>query len=426
MIKKVIISAFLFLSLVSFAQEGTSSPYSFYGIGEIRFKGTAENRSMAGLSIAPDSIHINLQNPAGFADLKLIGFSIGGTFNDTKQKTKSQSGSAQRIGLDYLAVGLPLGKLGMGFGLVPYSSVGYKIQNVFEDNSQISKRLSGSGGLNKVFLGFGYKLAPNLSVGADVQYNFGKIETSNFEFYTNIPIGSLERNTAVLSGINYNFGAMYQAKINKKTSLYTSVNFSPQNTLTSKNVQNIATASYNSFYDTAVVDLLDNISEQIDLKFNNKISFGAGLGESKKWLVGAEVTMQNEGNLNNSYNSNNTVSYEKYTKYTLGGFYIPNYKSFTNYAKRIVYRGGFRYEKTGLIVDSESITGLIVDSESITDMGLTLGFGIPLNGTFSNINIGLELGKKGTTNANLVQENYMNLSVGFSLNDKWFEKRKFN
>jgi len=121
--------------------------------------------------------------------------------------------------------------------------------------------------------------------------------------------------------------------------------------------------------------------------------------------------------LNNSYNSSSIISYEKYMKLTLGGFYIPNYKSFTQYVKRIVYRAGLRYEKTGLIVDSESIT----------DKGLCLGFGIPLNGTFSNINIGFELGKRGsTTQANLVQENYMNLSVGFSLNDKWFEKRKFN
>ena len=416
MIKNFLISAFLLLSVLSFAQEGTSSPYSFYGIGETRFKGTIENRSMAGLSIAPDSIHINLQNPAGYANLKLIGFSIGGTFNETKQKTTTQSGSAQRIGLDYLAVGLPMGKLGMGFGLIPYSSVGYKIQTLFEDDSQTSKRLSGTGGLNKVFLGFGYKVLPNLSIGADVQYNFGKIETSHFEYYTNIPIGTLDTNTADLSGVNYNFGAMYQAKINKKVNAYTSFTFSPKNTITSKNTRNISPASYNTIFDLVIIDPQDDIKEAVDLQFNNKMSFGAGFGESKKWLIGAEITMQNEGNLYNSYNKNTAVAYEKYTKYSLGGFYIPNYKSFTNYAKRIVYRGGLRYEKTGLIINSESIT----------DMGLNLGFGIPLNGTFSNINLGFELGKKGTTNSNLVQENYMNVSVGFSLNDKWFEKRKYN
>ena len=75
-----------------------------------------------------------------------------------------------------------------------------------------------------------------------------------------------------------------------------------------------------------------------------------------------------------------------------------------------------RYEKTGLMVNSQSIN----------DMGLTLGLGLPLNGTFSNINIGFELGKKGTTSSNLVQENYANFSVGFSFNDTWFVKRKFN
>jgi hypothetical protein len=39
MIKKNIVSACLLLSLVFFAQEGTASPYSYYGIGDVRFKG---------------------------------------------------------------------------------------------------------------------------------------------------------------------------------------------------------------------------------------------------------------------------------------------------------------------------------------------------------------------------------------------------
>jgi hypothetical protein len=119
MIKKIIISACLLLSLMSFAQGGSSSPYSFYGIGEVRFKGSLENRSMGGLSIAPDSIHINLQNPAGYANLKLTSFTIGGSRSSTKLKTDAESASAQRTTLDYLALALPFGKLGVGFGLIP-------------------------------------------------------------------------------------------------------------------------------------------------------------------------------------------------------------------------------------------------------------------------------------------------------------------
>jgi hypothetical protein len=69
MIKKIIVSACLLLSLVSFAQEGTASPYSYYGI-DVRFKGTVENRSMAGVAVEQDSI-LHSQNPASFANLKM-------------------------------------------------------------------------------------------------------------------------------------------------------------------------------------------------------------------------------------------------------------------------------------------------------------------------------------------------------------------
>lgn len=416
MIKKIIISACLLLSLVSFAQEGTSSPYSFYGIGDVRFKGALENRSMGGLSIEPDSIHINLQNPAGYASLKSTTFTLGGTYNTTKQKTNSQTGSARRTTLDYLAVGLPLGKIGVGFGLIPYSSVGYKIESIAPDVTQNSKRFNGTGGLNKVFLGLGYKIVPNLSIGADVHYNFGKIETNSLEFVPNVPIGTRELNIADLSGVNFNFGMMYKSKINKKLNLFSSLNFSPESTLKSQDTRNIATVRFNSNYDLVVVDVLDEQKTPIDLKLPSKLSLGAGIGESRKWLLGAEITLQSKGNLVNNYNTANNVTYEKGTKYSVGGYYIPNYNSFSSYAKRIVYRGGFKYEKTGLVIDSESIN----------DVGFTLGLGLPITGSFSNVNIGFELGKKGTKSANLVQENYANLSVSFSLNDKWFERRKFN
>jgi hypothetical protein len=78
-----------------------------------------------------------------------------------------------------------------------------------------------------------------------------------------------------------------------------------------------------------------------------------------------------------------------------------------------VYRAGLKYDKTGLIVKSESIN----------DLGFTLGLGLPITGSFSNINFGFEMGKRGTTSSGLIQENYANLSIGLSLNDRWFERK---
>jgi hypothetical protein len=416
MIKKIILGGCLLFSLVSFAQEGTSSPYSFFGIGDVRYKGTAEMRSMSGIGVEQDSIHLNLDNPASFANLKLTVLSLGGGYATTTLKNATQSASTQRATLDYLAVGLPMGKLGLGFGLIPYSSVGYKVESITADANQNSRRFDGKGGLNKVFLGVGYKFTPSLSLGADLHYNFGKIETSSLEFTSLIPVGTRELNSAVLSGFNFNVGLMYQTKMNTKLNVYTSLNYSFENTLTSDNISNIATVLIDGEFNTSVVDAAADVLAKGSMITPSKLTFGLGFGESKKWLLGAQYSTRDAADFRNTYNSFSNVSFEKYQKISLGGYYIPNYNSFTSYAKRLVYRGGLKFEKTGLMVNAESIN----------DIGLTLGLGFPVTGSFSNVNLGFELGKKGTTTANLVQENYANFSISLSLNDKWFEKRKFN
>jgi hypothetical protein len=416
MIKKIILGGCLLFSIVSIAQEGTSSPYSFFGIGDVRYKGTAEMRSMSGIGVEQDSIHLNLDNPASFANLKLTVLSLGGGYATTTLKNATQSASTQRATLDYLAVGLPMGKLGFGFGLIPYSSVGYKVESITADANQNSRRFDGRGGLNKVFLGVGYKFTPSLSLGADLHYNFGKIETSSLEFTSLIPVGTRELNSAVLSGFNFNVGLMYQTKMNTKLNIYTSLNYSFENTLTSDNISNIATVLIDGEFNTSVVDAAADVLAKGSMITPSKLTFGLGFGESKKWLLGAQYSTRDAADFRNTYNSFSNVSFEKYQKISLGGYYIPNYNSFTSYAKRLVYRGGLKFEKTGLMVNAESIN----------DIGLTLGLGFPVTGSFSNVNLGFELGKKGTTTANLVQENYANFSISLSLNDKWFEKRKFN
>ncbi|AYN05432.1 MULTISPECIES: autotransporter outer membrane beta-barrel domain-containing protein [unclassified Flavobacterium] len=417
MIKKIIISACLLLSFVSFAQQGTSSPYSFYGIGDVRFKGTVETRSMAGVAIEQDSIHINIENPASYANLKLTTFSVGGTFSSATLKTDSQSAKAQRTTLDYIAVGLPLGKkFGVGFGLIPYSSVGYQIESLSINTGGNNKRFDGSGGLNKVYLGIGYKIKPNFSIGADVQYDFGKIETTGYEFVPDVPVGTRELNTNYLSGINFNFGAMYQYKINKKLSFFSSATYTVQGKLNSENTRNISTGMLGSGLYFSVIDLGEDVKSDLDVKMPFKLALSAGVGESKKWLIGGKFSYQNAVNQSIIYNNASNVGYGKAASASIGGYYIPNYSSFSGYFNRVTYRAGIKYEKTALIINSERIN----------DIGFTLGAGLPIPGSFSKVNLGMEFGKRGTTSAGLIQENYVNISLGFSLNDKWFERSKFN
>lgn len=404
------------MTLVSFSQEGTSSPYSFYGIGDIKFSGTLENRSMGGISIAQDTTHINLQNPAGYANLKWTTFTIGGGSNYSKQKSGGESAKAQKTTLDYLALGIPLSKkFGGAFGLIPYSSVGYRIANENPDPAQISKRFNGWGGLNRVFMGFGYNVVKNLNVGVNAYYNFGKVQSNSLEYIPEISTGSRELNVTNLSGVNFNIGMMYKTKFNEKLSLFSSLYYTPGSTLKAENTRSIATVAYNSNFDLQIIDASGETTTKADLKLPKKLAFGAGIGDSKKWLLGGEIAVQGSGNLANNYNTIDDVRYENSERYSIGGYYTPNSNPFSSYFKRITYRGGFKFEKTGLIVNSTSIN----------DTALTFGMGLPITGSLSNLNVGLEYGQKGTTSNNLVQENYFSLSVSFSLNDKWFVKSKF-
>ncbi|OIV42811.1 hypothetical protein [Flavobacterium johnsoniae] len=409
MIKKIIIGACLLISFVSFAQQGTASPYSFYGIGDIKFKGTQEFRSMAGVAVEQDSIHLNIDNPSSYASLIQTTFTVGATFGTSTLKTDVESAKAQRTTFDYLAVGIPIGKFGASFGLVPLSSVGYKI---LSDNTAtegaVSSQLSGQGGINKVYFGLAYKIKPNWNIGADIQYNFGKITTTSLEAVTGVQNTTQEVNISTLSGVNFDIGTMYEAKLYKKVNLFTSLSYAFKSDLNSDSTREITVSGDPDPYTYA--------PESQKLKLPSKLTIGVGIGEARKWLVGTTLAFQGEGQLTNYYNSTQNVRYEKYAKYAVGGYYIPNYTSFTSYLSRVTYRAGLKYEKIGLIVNNESIN----------DVGMSLGAGIPIPGYFSNLNIGVEFGKRGTVSSNLVQENYVNFSVGFSFNDKWFVKSKFN
>ena len=423
MIKKIIVSICLLFSLAIFAQESTSSPYSFYGIGDIKFKGSVENRSMGSISVLPDSIHINIQNPAQLACLKLTGLALGGTYANTKSKTETQEAKARRTSLDYMIVGIPVGKVGIGFGLIPYSSVGYKIGRtayVTNNNNDtirsIISRYNGIGGVNKVFLGFGYRLTKNINIGGDLQYNFGNIETNSLQYQTDLQYGSRENNVSDLRGVNFDLGITYQTKVNSKYSFFSSLAYTPEAALTSGNTRNIEIVQLLSTSAVSVIERQNISVEDTKIKLPSKLSFGSGFGEVKKWLVGGEITFTQNSVMSNRFTDINGATFENSVRYSLGGFFIPNYNSYSSYYKRIVYRGGVRYENTGLVIQDKSIT----------DFAANIGLGIPLSGTFTNINIGLEIGKRGTKYYNLVEENYINLSVGLSLSDKWFVKRKFD
>jgi hypothetical protein len=414
MIKRFFLPLFVLFSFAAKAQQGTASPYSFFGIGDVKFKGLAENRLMGGVAVFSDSIHLNLQNPASFSSLKLTTFTVGASFNSAKYTSFEGTEKAQRSTLDYLAIGLPITKkLGVSFGLVPYTSVGYRVRT--SDTDGIIRKYNGSGGLNKAYIGAGYKINSHFSVGVDVDYNFGEIETTGIVYIPELQFGTKETNNTNFNGLNFNFGGMYQTKINKKYTLFGSMSYMPESNLKLMNERVFGLIEYVEDFDPGIVQQLETVNDDRTLKMPSRFTAGAGFGQERKWLVGTEVTLSQSGNFGNRFSDISSATFENGIKYSFGGYYIPNYASFSNYFSKIVYRAGFRYENTGLVVNNEKIR----------DYAFTGGFGFPLGGTFSNLNVGAEFGRKGTAKANLVEENYINLVFSLSLNDQWFVRRRY-
>lgn len=418
MIKKIIIVVCAFLTTLSWAQDNTSSPYSYYGLGEVKFKGTQDTRAMGDLNIVADSIHLNLMNPASFSRLKFTTLGVGGTSNFNKLNTSLSNEKAQRTSLDYLAVGFPLGKLGVSFGLTPFTAVGYKVQNIFtdEDGAERIKRFYGEGNINKVFIAGAYNINKNLSIGVDFSYLFGRVEAEAVEFITDplIIIGTRERNNSSSKGIVFTTGLLYNKLLKNKLELFSSFTFRPQSKLNLSYTRNIATVIYSSTGSEAVLDDEDFNFNDIEQIIPTQFSFGGGIGKKKKWLVGTELTFTQNSKLKNRFTDIGNSTFENSTKISVGGFYIPKYDSFSSYLSRVVYRAGFRYENTGLVINNESIN----------DYGMNFGLGLPVG--LSNINLSFEFGKRGTTTNGLIEENYFNVGVGLSLNDIWFKKRKID
>ena len=417
MIKKIVILITILLANFGFTQENTASPYSFYGLGSTRFKGTNDFVNMGCISVYSDSTHINVLNPASYSNQLITTFQVGMTSSFYNLNTASASEKAKKTTFDYVVMGFPISKkVGVSLGLLPQSAVGYRLTSDTRSVNGLFKQYKGKGGVNKVFFGAGYQISPKLSIGVDFQYLFGILNTQSDVLNQNVIYGSSEVNESTVSGLAINTGLNFKTKFNSKLNFFSSVTYAPEAKLNSINTRNVSLVSAlaNGTIVPASADTEVNVADS-KLIVPSKLVLGAGLG-NRKWFLGGDVAFSGSGNQVNRFENYSNVSYENAVKVAIGGFFIPKFDSFNNYFQRVTYRGGFKFENTGLVINNTAIK----------DKSVTLGFGLPISGTFSSMNLGIEYGSRGTTRNNLIKEDYFSINIGLLFNDKWFRKTLYN
>jgi hypothetical protein len=432
MLKKIIYIFLLLISIKAVGQRTNSSPYSFFGIGQQYNSKTVEQASMGGIGIAfSNQYHLNFLNPAANSSLRFATYSFGLNVNDLTVKDGSGSQKSTSTSLSYINIGFPVSsKAAVAFGLKPNTSVGYSLLNIVNDSNGDpfeATRFYGSGGTSKIYGAFGMEVMKGFSLGFEAEYVFGTTENNILSQRADTHLGTRNIETAKIRGTGLKLGLHYKKELDKDLIMTFGATVKLENNLTVTGNEHLYSLTIGSNNFQTPRDTLYSSSVKGTLTNPLKTGFGAGLGKTNKWYMGAEYTSQKALNIQNSIlTTSSTYKYGNSSQFSIGGFYLPKVNSISSYWDRVTYRAGVRVEKTGLLINSSGVGG---NFNEIKDFGISFGLGLPLR-SLSNLNLGIEYGKKGTTNNNLIQENYFNFKLSLSLNAvgnlAWFQKRKID
>ena len=426
-LKKLILTALMFaFCSATFAQANVDSPYSMFGLGQVRNKAmNTRLQGMGGVSAAMSGKNlINAANPASYALMDTLSFLFDAGFyaKASTFSTSSLSERASAANFDYVAMGWSVANWWkMALGAQPYSNVGYNVVTSFHDDllGNYNQTFQGEGGLNQVFMGNAFRLGDHFAIGANVNYVFGdckSITTLTYPDSTYL-ISSRRSRDVMISSFMFDYGVQYQGKLNNDLTLSAGVTYNQKVNL--KGTQTIYIRSLEATADnssTSAEYLIDTIfwDKNKNARFTMPQGFGVGvtLHKNNRWTVGADFnwdqwTQFRRNDVNDSLQNAWRVS--------VGGEYLPTSTSVSNYWTRVAYRLGGFYEQTYLNIHGQSINKI----------GVTAGMTLPMPRSLSKANLAVEIGKCGTKNASLIQENYIKLSIGVSIHERWFIKRKY-
>lgn len=430
----------LFVFSFAQAQKNTDSPYSRYGIGLINTATFNGNFGMGGAGIAwrpfqykpliYDSLarsnaklndrgtnQINGVNPASFSNISLTTFEAALVSRNVNYSSGEQNRVGSNTQFSHMSIAFPVGeRLGIGFGIRPYSFVGYDYSNtsIVNDNS-VNYINEGSGGINETFVGIGYSFLSNFSVGLSGKYFFGKIIDNRRVVYgansTNF-FNTLDQREIKISSLALDFGIQYFKDLNSKYRFIAGALVSPNDQLNaeqSRLVRNYTGGiNVERFKDTSI--FIDD--QSTDLANNATYGVGVSIEKKLKWMLTADFKIQSWGNQEHTKGierSTNQLIHLGFDKYVSSS-------AFGSYWERLGYRAGLRYNSSLLRVDNEDIS----------EFGISFGLTLPLRKTFSTLNLGVELGQRGKDKLGLTKEEFFNFQIGVVINDKWFIKRKYD
>lgn len=408
-----------------------NSPYSYYGMGELADPGLTLNRSLGGLGAGLRTpFNVNPINPASYSAISLTTLEFGFHFNNSSLNTASaEPHPAGDVNLSYLAIGLPLGgkfgkNWGMAAGIKPFSKISYNINETIDSELGIQDFLyTGDGDVYETFIGTSYEVGDSLwrvSAGFNANYTFGKADRatsmilSDAENFFPVSVVDGER----YSGWNFQYGIQgsYLTKKGIRMTLGASGDLNRKVNVDRTETWRRIEPSLVGF----VPIIIDESSSTGTLNMPSKFTLGFVIEKGTKWLVGADLVMQNWSDFNGTLRTDSEL--RDANTVIVGAAFTPDPLDYTNYWKNVNYRFGIHYSEGYLRV---------LDT-NLPNYGVSFGIGLPVRRNsaripnYSRLNLSFDIGQRGTTDNSLIRVNYFKTTIGLTMNDRWFIPQKFD
>lgn len=431
--KKVFLAFFLsLLSITAFTQSGTNSPYSQYGLGVLTDNGTGFNRAMNGVGVGISQHgQVNYLNPASYAqtDSLTFIFDMGMSLQLTNFKEGSVRKNAKNADFEHAVGAFRVARnLGMGFGIIPFTNVGYNYSSVnvasdktTGDEIAYSNVYTGSGGIHEIFLGIGWMPIKNFSIGVNGGYLWGDYERIMSSVYNDNYVNTLTRTSSVhVSNYKLDFGAQFSFDLGKKDKVTIGATYGLKHKLGAD--PRIDVVSTNA--QTLVADTTTFIARN-GIELPEQIAGGLSWSHDNKWILAADYTLQRWGEAlfpkytngagGVEYVASKHVLKDRH-KVAFGGEYCQNAQG-RSFASRIRYRFGASYATPYVKVNG---------ADGPKEISVSAGFGIPIVNSFNNRSI-LNVSAQWVhaSAKNLITENTFRINLGLTFNERWFAKWKF-
>ncbi|BAV95356.1 putative outer membrane protein [Ichthyobacterium seriolicida] len=312
-----------------------------------------------------------------------------------------------------------MGNFGLSIGFLPKFSVGYDItrKTKLKDDSKRSDSFEGYGGINKAYIGLGYEIM-DFRIGVNTSYLFGKYTNNKIYATDKFSLYTKEVFINNLTGVQFDIGAQYTFRLNENINLNLGSTYTFKTPLKGKESNMIYTYTKGASINLET-DKKYALKEEKDITTHIPTNMGLGfsLSSDMKWLIGFNYEKYNSVNMSFfDRDKEKNVSYGDYHKLSIGGHYIPDITSLTNFFEKVTYKAGAHY----------TVTPLILNDQTINDIGAFIGFGIPFGkSSISRLDLGFEVNVIGNQSDVLIRETHYNVKIGISLNDKWFIEKKY-